>query len=128
MGTGMEEFFEKYQGNDNELKITILVTWEQLRNTPQKVEGDFDVWCHTCLLPPRPRDPVKVLIKGAPRNNPLAKDSKWISDRKGLEDDKDPDVHEVILMTETGELMEGTQTNFYAVKDKTVVTANEGIL
>ena len=93
---------------------------------------------------------VRVLIHGHGRKNALAKDSAWVFDREKLtyiEDDnqeKESDnnnidmedssrqpFEEVILINDDGELLEGTQTNFYVVSSQnpnSIITANEGIL
>jgi hypothetical protein len=99
-----------------------------------------DFFAHICELPPIPSPPIKVEIRGAPRHNAKAKDSNWVRwgfpanrphhamgphtpagrDRKWLEDLKPPDVNELVLRNEDGLLLEGTQTNFYAIMDGTV--------
>ena len=96
---------------------------------------------------------IRVLIRGHGRENALAKDSKWVLEREKLTkpstiinerggDDNDngnttientlalQEFEEVILINDKGELLEGTQTNFYVVSadQSTVITANEGIL
>lgn len=35
---------------------------------------------------------------------------------------------QILLVTDAGEVLEGTQTNFFAVKDNKVYTAEEGVL
>lgn len=104
-----------------EIKLTVLITWDE--------EGGYDIFSHLVPLPALPRSPVKVMVKGAPRNNPAAKDTDWVRARKGLEDEKPADVNEIVLAAEGVHLFEGLSSNFYAVtKSGTVVTAGEGIL
>jgi len=70
---------------------------------------------------------IQVLIHGHGRQNALAKDSKWVLDRKQLITPNG--YEEIILLNDSNELLEGTQTNFYVVTNtSTVITANEGIL
>jgi len=70
---------------------------------------------------------IQVLIHGHGRQNALAKDSKWVLDRKQLITPNG--YEEIILLNDNNELLEGTQTNFYVVTNtSTVITANEGIL
>eukprot|EP00573_Skeletonema_grethae_P002747 CAMPEP_0201686570 /NCGR_PEP_ID=MMETSP0578-20130828/967_1 /ASSEMBLY_ACC=CAM_ASM_000663 /TAXON_ID=267565 /ORGANISM="Skeletonema grethea, Strain CCMP 1804" /LENGTH=472 /DNA_ID=CAMNT_0048170639 /DNA_START=124 /DNA_END=1542 /DNA_ORIENTATION=- len=98
---------------------------------------------------------TRVLIHGHGRENALAKDSKWVLDREKLTkpsildvdnreeennkgDNNEEDWHqpfeEIILINDNGELLEGTQTNFYVVtgshhpQPHSIITANEGIL
>jgi hypothetical protein len=39
----------------NQVKLTVLLTWS---NT-----GEPDVWCHGEVLPPRPRPPIKAVVR-----------------------------------------------------------------
>mmetsp|Transcript_16450 Transcript_16450/g.25594 ORF Transcript_16450/g.25594 Transcript_16450/m.25594 type:complete len:409 (-) Transcript_16450:7-1233(-) len=101
---------------------------------------------------------TRVLIHGHGRENALAKDSKWVLDREKLthpstmddnkraeensegnncEEDWHQPFEEIILINNNGELLEGTQTNFYVVvssdshhhpQPNSIITANEGIL
>ena len=109
---------ENYCGNE-ELKLTVLLSW---------LEGKPDIFCHISKLPSLPTPPVKVEIRGHPRHNALAKDSKWVSERKPLEELMGKDVNELILKGGDGSLLEGSQTNFYVISNGTLCTAGEGIL
>jgi len=73
---------------------------------------------------------IQVLIHGHGRQNALAKDSKWVLDRKQLiTPTTSNEYEEIILLNDNNELLEGTQTNFYVVTNtSTVITANESIL
>ena len=118
-----------------ELKITVLVGWEGgAQETSNDAAGDSGwVACHVTGLPQIPSKPVRVEIRGSPRDNALAKDSAWVSDRAPLEALMQSascggPVNELLLANEQGQLLEGSQTNFYAVIDGAVWTAGEGIL
>lgn len=54
----------------------------------------------------------------------------YLRTRKALEDSKPDNVEEIVLANDQGELLEGTQTNFFVVdkRDGAIVTANSGIL
>ncbi|RLN70963.1 hypothetical protein BBJ28_00019829 [Nothophytophthora sp. Chile5] len=94
-----------------------------------QVLGDTDVYCHVGLLPPLRSEMVKLEVMGLPRHNATAKDSAWIRERKTIYDRMASDVEEVILMDPaTHQLLEGSQTNFYAIQDGAVYTAEDGIL
>ena len=67
-------------------------------------------------------------MRGAPRANALAKSSKWVAERAPLEALMREDMNELLLATEAGELLEGSQTNFYAICHGAVHTAGEGVL
>lgn len=69
-----------------ELRLTVLLTWGP---------GGAEVWSHVSTLPPRPAPPVRVEVRGAPRSNAAAKDSKWVLQRRELEQSMGPGVNEV---------------------------------
>ncbi|GAB5036388.1 thioredoxin-like protein [Nannochloropsis oceanica] len=104
-----------------ELKFTILLIWHSDTCL-------IECLCHACALPPRPCPPINVEIRGAPRTNAKAKDSAWVKKRKHLEALKSNDVNEIVLHDESGALLEGTQTNFYAIIKGKLYTAGEGVL
>lgn len=123
----------------DELKVTVLVTWpseacdgqEVLANDELAEGGGFHVACHVAPLPPLPTPPIRVEVRGSPRANALAKDSSWVSERAPLEElmrASYAPINELLLATEAGDLLEGSQTNFFAIQDGALHTAGEGIL
>jgi hypothetical protein len=60
---------------------------------------------------------VAVEVRGAPRQDATTKDSKWVVERQGLESLRGPDVDEIILSDSEGVLYEGSQTNFFVLRD-----------
>jgi branched-subunit amino acid aminotransferase/4-amino-4-deoxychorismate lyase len=105
-----------------ELKLTFLVSWDD--------HGAATVAAHASPLPPLPSKPVRVETRGAPRANAAAKDSAWVSARaplEALQSKAHAPINELLLSDE-GKILEGSQTNFYAIVDGKVVTAGEGIL
>jgi len=123
---------------NNELKITALVGWNTKKDGDKKEDdtkssdNDILISCHISKLPSLPTIPVNVEIRGSPRTNAAAKDSSWVSDRAPLEElmkSADVEMNELLLTSEDKEIFEGSQTNFYAIKDNTTLyTADEGIL
>lgn len=72
---------------------------------------------------------MKLLVAGLPRQNAAAKDSAWVRERKAIYGAMPTDVEEIVLMDPTTHaLLEGSQTNFYAIRGGTVYTADDGIL
>ncbi|KAK9811374.1 hypothetical protein WJX72_002754 [[Myrmecia] bisecta] len=116
---GIAAFCSRCPGFKGELKLTVLVTWH---------EAGHDIFCHVAALPDRPAPPVKTQVRGAPRTNASAKDSEWVRQRRVWEADKPADVNEVLLMDGEGNILEGLSSNFFAVVDGTLQTADEGIL
>ncbi|KAF4319517.1 hypothetical protein BBO99_00000777 [Phytophthora kernoviae] len=125
------EQFEVQQGQ--EYKINVLVCPSETdvgsNKGDEQVLGDTDVYCHVGLLPPLRSEMVKLGVAGLPRHNAAAKDSAWVGERKDIYDKMPKDMEEVILMDPaTRHLLEGSQTNFYAIQGGAVYTAEEGIL
>lgn len=104
-----------------ELKLTVLVCWPG--GTDHEVAADglhaaddheappqgctpaaaaADVFVHVSPLPPRPAPPVKVVMRGAPRQNAAAKDSEWVRQRKALEVGLPAGVNEVRRVVREG--------------------------
>ncbi|CAG9461704.1 unnamed protein product [Pedinophyceae sp. YPF-701] len=123
----VKSFLSTREFYGGELKLTVLVTWD-LAAGPNSVR----VQSHVAPMGSRPAPPVKIEVMGAPRQNALAKDSEWVKQRTSLEAAKAKDTQEVVLAHPDGngdlELLEGLSSNFFAVMDGKVVTADEGIL
>lgn len=113
--------YRQFSGDEtSELKVTVLLTWNET--------GASKVSTHISHMGPRPSRPVKAQVRGAPRNNAEAKDSQWVIQRKQLENQKPTDVNEVLLVGEDGSLYEGLSSNFFALMNGTLYTAEEGVL
>lgn len=70
---------------------------------------------------------VKVISTETARQDPRIKDTGFISSSAEQRKLLSKDVFE-ILLTKDGKILEGMTSNFYAIKGKTVVTAQRGIL
>lgn len=68
---------------------------------------------------------VKVGLTQHARSTARAKDSRFIEARHGLETG---DVYEVMMMDADERILEGTSSNFYAVLNGILRTADEGVL
>lgn len=72
---------------------------------------------------------VQVLtVADSARHDPTTKDTAWLLERQKLLQNLPPNVYEVILMDERGFLLEGTSSNFYAVRGGELYTATQGVL
>ena len=132
VATAMREFLSSQSSDTDELKLTVVVNWDEAAEACAEPSALGSIACHVAPLPRLPEPPIRVEVRGAPRANALAKDSSWVSDRAPLEALMKAAavgaVNELLLATDAGELLEGSQTNFYAVLDGAVHTAGEGIL
>jgi branched-chain amino acid aminotransferase len=70
---------------------------------------------------------VRVGIKSLQREQPDAKDSSFVTIRHHLKS-KQQDVHEILLVDEQGNVIEGSSSNFFAVLEKRLHTADKNIL
>jgi branched-chain amino acid aminotransferase len=62
------------------------------------------------------------------REQPRAKATAFIAPSREVKQHADPDVHELIRRDGAGRLLEGITSNFFAVLDGTLRTAEEGVL
>lgn len=69
-----------------------------------------------------------ITAPGSARSNPRAKTTDWMHDRKALQNAMQPGIYDTILLDADGNLLEGLGSNFYAVMDANLYTAEEGVL
>jgi branched-subunit amino acid aminotransferase/4-amino-4-deoxychorismate lyase len=128
VSSAVREFVDAH-GDGKEMKVTVLVHWE---DDVQEDGAAGSISCHIAPLPSLPTPPLRVEVRGTPRANAAAKNSAWVADRAPLESlmraSAVGDINELLLATHDGELLEGSQTNFYAIVDGAVHTAGSGIL
>lgn len=107
-----------------EKRITLLLNWA-VTEAAAAAEG-MDVYTYVEALPPVPRNPVKVVVRMRPPEAKMyeAKDTKWVTQRARLEREQG-DANETVLTNESGQAIEGTQTNFFAVVGGEVYTASD---
>ena len=113
--------------NSGEMKITLLSTWPEASGASDGSampksngvqEGEGELYAHISALGPRPVKPVKVYVAGAPRSNAIAKDSEWVRQREAIVAGAPEGVNEVVLADDdTGEMYEGSTSNFFAIVD-----------
>jgi branched-chain amino acid aminotransferase len=70
---------------------------------------------------------VKVITAELTRQSPRVKDTGFISSSVEERKHLGRNVFEVLL-TKNGKILEGMTSNFYAIKEKTLITAQDGIL
>ena len=84
---------------------------------------------------PLPAVPPEVLANGARvvtisarRENPVAKATGWMHQRKKAVETVPPGIYEMLLVGEGDVILEGAGSNFFAIIDGELRTADEGIL
>jgi branched-chain amino acid aminotransferase len=65
---------------------------------------------------------------GSARHNPAAKTTDWMHDRHAVETALPPGVYEGLLISNTGDILEGTGSNFYAVLRGELRSAGKDVL
>ncbi|MCI0393826.1 MAG: aminotransferase class IV [Chloroflexi bacterium] len=74
------------------------------------------------------REGVRVeLVRRLRRENPLVKDAHFVLQRRPYLDSGSM-AYEYLLLDDTGQLLEGTTSNFYAVRAGALWTAGDGVL
>lgn len=71
---------------------------------------------------------VSVVTRMMHRNNPKAKLTEFINTASQIRQSLPADVYEAIQVGEDGRLLEGLSSNFFAVKDGSIWTADAGVL
>lgn len=69
-----------------------------------------------------------ITVENIRRHNPAAKTTDWLVDRQSIEHALPPGMYTGLLVSETGDLLEGLSSNFYAIMDDTLRTAGDGVL
>ncbi|HVO43865.1 MAG TPA: aminotransferase class IV [Aggregatilineales bacterium] len=86
------------------------------------------------LEPYRPVPPevlahgAKVITVHKERQNPAAKTTAWMAQRRSTVEGFPPGIYEAILVSADGKLLEGTSSNYYAILGGILRTAEEGVL
>lgn len=65
---------------------------------------------------------------GSARHNPAAKTTGWMHDREAVEKTLPPGIYTGLLLSETGDLLEGLSSNFYAILHGELRTAGKDVL
>lgn len=62
------------------------------------------------------------------RQNPRAKTNEWMLQRDAASNQIPPQAYQGIIVNEAGQLLEGFSSNFYAIHDGTLYTADESLV
>jgi branched-chain amino acid aminotransferase len=69
-----------------------------------------------------------MTVPGSARANPAAKTTGWMHDRHAVETALPPGIYEGLLLSKTGDILEGTGSNFYAVLRGELRSAGKDVL
>lgn len=109
-------------------QVTILLTCDTIGDHTPPSKG-FDILTYVQPLP-YVAPTVDILAHEAKRKNPTVKDVQWVKDRQHLEVlQRKAGVNELIMFDESGDVAEGLQTNFFAVRsDGVLLTAPDDMV
>lgn len=69
-----------------------------------------------------------ITVNNAKRVTPAAKTTGWVHDRKAVEESLPSGIYTGLLLSKTGDILEGLSSNFYAVLHGTLRTAGKDVL
>jgi branched-chain amino acid aminotransferase len=69
-----------------------------------------------------------ITVANSARENAAAKTTEWMHKRQAIADAMPAGIYETFLLDSEGNILEGTGSNFYAVLNGELRTANEGVL
>jgi branched-chain amino acid aminotransferase len=67
-------------------------------------------------------------VSDAARHNPAAKTTDWMQDRAAVEKALPPGIYTGLLLSRTGDILEGLSSNFYAILHGELRTAGKDVL
>lgn len=104
----------------------------RFRITIPKGDPDWLILSIEPFQPPAPETVTNgvrcVTVPGSSRVNPAAKTTGWMHDRAAVEKALPAGIYTGLLLSETGEILEGLSSNFYAILNGELRTAGEGVL
>ncbi len=71
---------------------------------------------------------VRTLTRLLVRDQPRAKHTEFIAPSRQVKDSLPPGIHEVLMVDDRGEILEGLTSNFFALLDGMLRTAGAGVL
>ncbi len=71
---------------------------------------------------------VKVITRQMHRINPVAKLTRFVEKADAIRQELPAEINEAVMVSDDGKLLEGLSSNFFAIRESTVWTANEGVL
>jgi branched-chain amino acid aminotransferase len=81
------------------------------------------------MIPPEAyENGVKTVTRHLSRSNPKAKLTNFISHANEIRQQLPGDIHEALMVDESGYVLEGLSSNFFGIKDDLVWTADEQVL
>jgi branched-chain amino acid aminotransferase len=104
----------------------------RFRITVPKDEPDVLILSLEPFKPPTPETVTAgvrcITVPGSTRQTPAAKTTGWMHDREAVEKSLPPGIYTGLLLSSTGDILEGLSSNFYAVLHDELRTAGKDVL
>lgn len=71
---------------------------------------------------------VRCVTSYLERHMPAAKHTSFIAPSRSARAEADPEIHEMLMRNRAGEILEGLSSNFFALINRVLHTAGEGVL
>jgi branched-chain amino acid aminotransferase len=118
--SALREIISLYQSSEHRVRLTL-----DLEQEPGVV------YISLVKMTPLPehiyRDGVKAITCGIHRTVPKAKLTRFLTSANHIRSQLPQDVHEALMVSD-GKILEGLSSNFFAVRDRQIWTAEEGVL
>ena len=115
------EVIEKYPNNELRIRITVDLS---------VCLGDIYIVLETLITPEIKcyENGIDVITTTLHRSNPKAKLNKFLSQASEVRRQKGSEYEEILMVDSHNEILEGLSSNFYAVIQDEIFTAEEGVL
>jgi branched-chain amino acid aminotransferase len=118
---GIRRAIQDFWPQDTRIRVTVDTTQEH---------GSIYIAVEPLHVPPPGayEDGVWVVTQPYQRKNPRAKTTSFIARAESLRKALPEGANEVLMLAEDGRILEGTSSNFFAVRGGEIWTAGEGVL
>jgi branched-chain amino acid aminotransferase len=115
------EIINAYEESESRLRITIDLT-DHI--------GEIYVAIEKLAVPEAVmyQEGVEVISAVMHRDNPKAKLNSFLEKAENVKKEAGKDYEEILMVNPDGNILEGLSSNFYGIKNRTIFTAEEGVL
>ncbi|GAP10850.1 branched-chain amino acid aminotransferase [Bellilinea caldifistulae] len=120
----LRELLKNFPANEARVRISVPLT----STVPHVIE--IYVFFETLVVPSFEdyQNGGRVITIRMQRDNPAAKTTTFIHTADDIRQNLPPEINEVIMVDESGRMLEGLSSNFFAVKNGVVFTDNTNVL
>jgi branched-chain amino acid aminotransferase len=121
----LQESLRQIANTYSEKEIRLRIHWslDESENSLFFMSEEFSPY-----PPPIYANGVTAVTVNLARKNPLSKATDFINSTSVLRTEKPSNIHEYLMVSQTGEILEGLTSNVFCVANGRIHTADEGIL